>query len=216
MTPPASRLPPPALRGLYAITSAELCTDASRLMVCVEAALHGGARLLQYRDKHNSQELRQRQAGVLVTLCHHFGVALIVNDDIDLAQAIGADGVHLGNRDAPVETARNRLGPDAIIGVSCGPSLQRARAAAVAGASYLAFGRFFPSHTKPQAPQADIEVLRIARAEFELPLCAIGGLTPDNAAPLITAGAGLIAAVDGVFGTSDVRAAAAAYAALFH
>ncbi|MDE2150494.1 MAG: thiamine phosphate synthase [Gammaproteobacteria bacterium] len=203
------------LCGLYAITSAAVCVDGMRLLDSVEAAVLGGARLVQYRDKHSPPALMLRQARLLVGLCHRLGARLIVNDEPQLAAAAGADGVHLGGADAPVASARALLGPRAIIGASCGRSLDYARDAAAAGADYLAFGRFFASRTKPQAPQAAVEVLRDARVEFDRPLCAIGGITPANAAPLLAAGADLIAAVDGVFGAADVRAAAAAYAKLF-
>lgn len=209
---------PGALRGLYAITSSELCVDGPHLLICVEAALRGGARLLQYRDKHNSPALRRSQAAVLVGLCHHFGAALIVNDDPVLAAEIGADGVHLGRSDPSISHARAVLGPDALIGVSCGPSLVHARPVAAAGASYVAFGRFFPSQTKPNAPQARLELLAEAKQQLDIPVCAIGGITTANAVDVISAGADLIAAVEGVFGSNDaatVEAAARAYTGLF-
>ncbi len=216
MTSPASRLPPPALNGLYAITSETICADGARRLVdAVEQALLGGARLIQYRNKTTPPALRRRQARLLVGLCHQLNARLIVNDDPTLAVEIGADGVHLGGSDASITEARTLLGPHAIIGVSCGRSLDRARVAAGAGADYLAFGRFFASKTKPQAPQANVQIVPAAKAEFGLPVCAIGGITPDNAAPLIAAGADLIAAVDGVFGAQHMRDAAAAYVELF-
>lgn len=203
------------LRGLYGITSESICADGMRLLASVEAAVLGGARILQYRDKRAPTDLRRRRARLLVGLCHRLGARLIVNDDPNLAQDVGADGVHLGATDPPIAAARRLLGPRAIIGASCGPSLERARTAADAGADYLAFGRFYPSRTKPQAPPAQAEILVAARSEFNLPLCAIGGITPANAAPLIAAGADLIATVEGLFGVIDVRGAAASYAKLF-
>lgn len=210
--------PARTLRGLYAITSAAMCLDNSRLLASCEAALHGGARLLQYRDKHNPLAIQRRLVTVLVGLCHHFNTPLIVNDDIELARAVGADGVHLGTADRPVAEARARLGANAIIGATCADSLERARAAIAAGATYVAFGRFFPSHTKPDAPPAPLELLTAARRELGVPICAIGGIKPDNGAPLIAAGADLLAAVEGVFEQTDathVAAAARRYAALF-
>jgi thiamine-phosphate pyrophosphorylase len=203
-----------ALRGLYAITSAELCADHVRLLVAAAAALRGGAVLLQYRDKHGTPASRLEAARALAGLCHDHGARLIINDDVDLALDCGADGVHLGATDPPLAQARQALGPTAILGASCGPSLQRAQAAAAAGADYLAFGRFFTSRTKPEAPPAPLELLGQARAQWALPLCAIGGVTPDNAAPLLAAGADLIAAIDGLFGDPEaaaVEAAARAY-----
>jgi len=203
------------LRGLYAITSEDICRSPSRLVAAAAEALAGGARLLQYRDKWNDAATRLRNAHILRGLCHEQQALLIVNDDPMLAEATDADGVHLGASDAPLAAARARLGPDAIIGVSCANSLERARAAAAAGASYVAFGRFFDSRTKPDAPPATIETLRQARAELQIPICVIGGLTPANAAPLVAAGADMVAAVEGVFGAADVAAAAQAYQQCF-
>ncbi|MBX6420641.1 MAG: thiamine phosphate synthase [Nevskia sp.] len=206
------------LRGLYAITPQALCAQPQALLAAAAAAVRGGAVLLQYRDKRSPPERRQALARALLELCRRSATRLIVNDDVSLAAEVGADGVHLGATDAPIADARTKLGPQALLGASCGPSLERARAALALGADYLAFGRFYDSRTKPQAPPADIAVLRAARAEFSVPLCAIGGITPANAAPLIAAGADLIAAVEGVFGDPRpcaVEAAARAYAKLF-
>ncbi len=206
------------LRGLYAITSAGLCADPAVLRAAVAAALRGGAVLIQYRDKQADPATREAKARDLAALCREHGAALVINDDAELARAVGAAGVHLGRADAPLAQARELLGPAALLGASCGPSLERAQAAAAAGASYLAFGRFFPSQTKPDAPQADPQVLRQARGQFRLPLCAIGGVTPQNAGALIEAGADLVAAVEGVFGDprpQAVEAAAQAYSRLF-
>jgi thiamine-phosphate pyrophosphorylase len=204
------------LRGLYAITSAALCAAPQRLLCEVEGALRGGAVLLQYRDKAASAAARLERAQQLQALCARFAVPLIINDDVELAARVGA-GVHVGRSDATVAAARAALGAPALIGVSCGSDLQRAHSALAAGASYVAFGRFFDSRTKPDAPPATPAVLAQARAELPAgtPLCAIGGITPDNAAPLIAQGADLIAAVDGVFGGGDSEAAARAYARLF-
>lgn len=203
-----------ALRGLYAITSESLCRDTRHFDARIAGALRGGANLLQYRDKWNDAATRTALARRALALCHSHGARLIVNDELALAQRIGADGVHLGASDGSIAEARAQLGPQAIIGATCGNSLQRAAAAAQAGASYLAFGAFFPSRTKPEALPADPETLRGARA-FALPLCAIGGITPDNGTALLRAGADLLAAVGGVFDTADSETAARAYARLF-
>lgn len=203
------------LRGLYAITSATLCRAPKLLAPAVEAALTGGARLVQYRDKESDAAQRRATARVLLGLCRDHSALFIVNDDVELALAIGADGVHLGAADLPLREARHRLGGLATIGVSCANVLERALAAQDEGASYVAFGRFFPSTTKPAAPPADLELLRQARARLHVPLCAIGGITPANGRPLIEAGAGMIAAVEGVFGAPDIAGAARAYARLF-
>lgn len=203
-----------ALRGLYAITDGALI-PADRLVEAVSHAIAGGAVLVQYRDKTSPPQLRRAQALALQTLCEARGVPLIINDDVELAVHCGAAGVHLGRDDPDPAQARARLGPGAIIGVSCYADLERARTAAAAGADYLAFGRFFPSSTKPEATPADPELLRVARRELELPLCAIGGITPANAPQLLEAGADLLAVIHGLFGQPDVRAAAARFQVLF-
>ena len=204
-----------ALRGLYAITSEAVCADTATLLDAAEAALAGGARLLQYRDKWNSAATRASHAHALLGLCHEHAALFIVNDDVELALACGADGVHVGNTDASLETARARLGAQAVIGVSCSGSLQRALDAQAGGASYVAFGRFFDSRTKPTAPPAAPGLLDLARPQLRIPVCAIGGVTPDNAGDLIARGADMVAAVDGVFGAADVETRARQYARLF-
>jgi thiamine-phosphate pyrophosphorylase len=203
-----------ALRGLYAITPGH-GPQGMPLANRVRLAVAGGARMVQYRDKTSDADRRRREIRELLEVCRAGGVPLIVNDDVELALEIGADGVHLGRDDPDPAAARRRLGPEAIIGVSCYGQLERAREAQAAGADYVAFGRFFPSATKPQATPADPGLLRRARRELGLPLVAIGGITPENAPALLAAGADLLAVIHGVFGQDDVRAAAAAYARLF-
>jgi thiamine-phosphate pyrophosphorylase len=200
---------PPAC-GLYAIS------DGPRpdLLAAVDAVLRGGAVLLQYRDKTADVERRRSEAELLQNLCRRRGVALIINDDVELAAAVGAAGVHLGEHDAAPAAARARLGAGTIIGVSCYDSRARARAAAAAGADYLAFGAFFATSTKPGARRATIDLLHQAKLHG-LPLVAIGGITPDNAPPLIAAGADFIAVVSGVFGAADPQAAAEKYTKCF-
>lgn len=205
----------PELRGLYAITSEAIVADEARLLAAAAAAIRGGAVLLQYRDKWNPPSTRLHLAQRLVALCSDARVRLIVNDDVALAAECAADGVHLGADDGDIAGARALLGADAVIGATCGNSLERARAAVRAGADYVAFGRFFISRTKPQAPPAELATLRAARTNLAVPICAIGGLTPQNAPIVIDAGADLVAAIDGVFGAPDIEAAAHAYARLF-
>ena len=197
-------------QGLYAIT------DGPRpdLLAAAAAALRGGTALLQYRDKSGDDAQRRAEAEALLGLCRQHDVPLIINDDVELAAHIGADGVHLGQSDAAIASARQRLGADAIIGASCYASLDRARQLAAAGATYLAFGAFFPSATKPHAQRASPDLLREARV-LALPLVAIGGITPDNALPLLAAGADFIAVVSGVFGAPDPESAAGRYSELF-
>ena len=196
--------------GLYAIT------DGPRidLLEVVAQALAGGARVLQYRDKTADAARRHAEAAALKQLCDTHTVPLIVNDDVALAVAVGAAGVHLGRDDDDVAAARAALGAGAIIGVSCYDSLERARAAAAAGADYVAFGAFFPSPTKPQAVRASLDLLRQS-ATLGVPRVAIGGITPDNALSLVEAGADFLAVISAVFGAPDVRAAAQRFARLY-
>jgi thiamine-phosphate pyrophosphorylase len=202
------------LRGLYAIAdTATLGQD--RVARAVARALEGGARAVQYRDKSDDAARRQREVEELVTICRRYAAPLIVNDDVELAVACGADGVHLGRGDATVEAARARLGAGATIGVSCYDDLARALDAAARGADYIAFGSFFPSRTKPQAVRAPLELLREAHARLAVPMVAIGGITPENGASLIAAGADALAVIEGVFNQPDIRAAAERYARLF-
>jgi len=204
----------PRCRGLYVITDAGLGRGAA-LVSMVSEAIDGGARLVQYRDKSRDAARRREEAAGLAALCRLHGVPLIVNDDVELASEVGADGVHLGRDDPAVATARRRLGEAALIGVSCYDRFERAVAAAAAGADYVAFGRFFASATKPDSVRAETGLLRRARRELGLPVVAIGGITPENGGALIAAGADMLAVVRAVFAAADVRAAAAALARLF-
>ena len=200
--------------GLYAITDSHLI-PATQLTDQVRAAIRGGAAVIQYRDKSSNHEQRLQQAAALALLCHGLGIPLIINDDVDLAAAVGASGVHLGKSDDTVRAARKVLGANAIIGVSCYNVLERAVEATNEGADYVAFGRFFPSQSKPDAVTANPALLQQARQCLHLPIVAIGGITPENGQPLITAGAQLLAAIHGVFGQADTKAAARRYASLF-
>lgn len=199
------------LAGLYAVTPARRDEPCA----AVGAALRGGARIVQYRDKSDDAERRRDEARQLAALCHAVGALLVINDDVALARDSGADGVHLGRDDIGIPDARALLGPDAVIGASCYDSLALARAASAQGADYVAFGSFFPSRTKPAAVRAPLRLLKDARAELDLPICAIGGITPENGGELLAAGADMLAVVDGVFGAPDIEAAARAYSRLW-
>lgn len=183
--------------GLYAITDSQLL-PASKLLAAVEAALQGGAVLVQYREKIAPHPERLGQARDLAALCANAGVPLIINDDPELARRSGADGVHLGQSDSSLARARQQLGEHAIIGATCHGDLALAARADHDGADYLAFGRFFNSKTKPDAPDADSSVLASAR-QFGKPVTAIGGITLANGESLIRAGADLLAVVGGLF-----------------
>ncbi len=199
-------------RGLYAITDSSLL--AGHLVPAVAAALEGGAVVVQYRNKSANGARHWQEATDLLALCRQYGVPLLINDDVDLAEAIGADGVHLGRRDGSLAEARERLGPDAIIGATCHDSLGYAADAAGKGASYLAFGAMYPSGTKPEAALASPVVFEKAR-RFRLPLVAIGGITADNAAPLIEAGADGIAVISDLWTAPDITARAREFSRLF-
>lgn len=206
---PASRL-----RGLYAITPETL--DTARLVTLVDEAIAGGAVLIQYRSKTADAALALRQAQALRALTAARGVPFIVNDSVDLALAVGADGVHLGGSDGDIAAARARIGPSRLLGASCYGELARARAALAAGADHVAFGSMFASGTKPAAQRASLDLVRAARAEFGCPICAIGGITADNARPVVAAGADLLAVIGAVFDTPDPRAAARRIADQFY
>lgn len=202
------------LTGLYAITP-EASSSPASLAAQVALAIAGGARLIQYRDKHSDSQGRHDCGAALLRLCRNAGVPLIVNDDLALAVDLGADGVHLGRDDPDPRQARERLGDAAIVGVSCYDDFALAEAAELAGASYIAFGSFFPSATKPQAVRADPSLLTEARRRLRIPPVAIGGITPQNGGSLIAAGARMLAVVTGVFDQPDIAAAARAYTNLF-
>ena len=199
-------------RGLYAITADEI--DTEHLVNQVHTVLRAGAAWLQYRNKAAPSELRTQQARALQSLCRRYEVPLIINDDWRLAAAIGADGAHLGETDGELASARIALGPDALLGASCYDDLEFAERAVAAGADYVAFGAFFPSPTKPNARRAAPELLSAA-ASLRVPRVAIGGITPDNARPLIAAGADLLAVISGVFDAPDPAAATRAYLSCF-
>jgi len=203
------------ISGLYVITDGSLQAPAA-LTGRVERALIGGARVVQYRDKHDDGQRRLREASALRALCERHGATFIVNDDVALARRSGAHGVHLGRDDIPLEEARRRLGPDWLIGVSCYDRLERAERLAAAGADYLAFGSLFPSATKPHALRADLDLIREARRRFPaLPLVGIGGVDADNAARAVAAGLDALAVIRAVFAADDPADAAAAIAAAF-
>jgi thiamine-phosphate pyrophosphorylase len=199
--------------GLYAITPEDADTD--RLARKVQAALAGGASLVQYRSKAADPAARRAQGRRLLALCRRAGAPLIINDDLELALDIGADGVHLGRDDGDVAAARARLGPDRLLGVSCYDSLERAVAAVAAGADHVAFGSAFASPTKPEAVRAPLSLFAQARAQLLVPVVAIGGITPENAHLVIEAGADAVAVITAVFDAQDVAAAAAAFRSLF-
>ncbi|MGE8362917.1 thiamine phosphate synthase [Pseudomonas sp.] len=204
------------LRGLYAITDSQLLAGG-RLLPYVEAALKGGAKLLQYRDKSGDEARRLREAEALRELCGRYGASLIINDDAELAARLGV-GLHLGQGDGSLSAARALLGRRAVIGGTCHAQLELAENAIKEGASYVAFGRFFNSTTKPGAPAATVELLAQARERLDVPVVAIGGITLDNAGELIAQGASMVAVIHALFATdsaTEVERRARAFSTLF-
>jgi thiamine-phosphate pyrophosphorylase len=202
------------MHGLYAITPDT--TDTESLVARVKRALEGGARFVQYRNKIASPELRREQAQALQAVCVAHGASLIVNDHAELARDIDAAGVHIGADDGEVEYARATVGADKVVGVSCYRRIELAVEAEAQGADYVAFGSFYPSSVKPGAVRAPIDLMRQAKAAVKVPVVAIGGITVENARPLIEAGADALAVITGVFSAPDVAAAARAFTALYN
>jgi len=201
------------MRGLYLVTPN--WDDTERLLAATDAALTAGAALVQYRHKDASAALRAEQAAALLALCRRHGRPLVINDHLDLCMALDADGAHVGQSDQGIAEARALLGRDKIVGASCYSELDLARAAQAQGASYVAFGGFYPSPVKKYTFVTAPELLDRARAEIALPIVIIGGMTPANAAPLVARGADLVAAITSVYAEADPGAAARAFAPLF-
>ncbi len=199
------------ISGLYAITQTE-AKQSDVIIDEVSRVLKGGAKLIQYRDKSSNDKVYL--ATQLLKLCRQFHVPLLINDDATLAYQIGADGVHIGKDDGELTAARKILGPKAIIGQSCYDNINLALQAEKNGADYVAFGRFFPSSSKPLAAPAHIETLRLARTKIKVPIVAIGGILPENGNELLKAGADLLAVIGGVF-TQDPETSARQYSKLF-
>lgn len=213
-TPPAAANP--RLCGLYAITQDDPLLP--RLSALVSAALEGGVRIVQYRNKSASRALRRAQAAELLRICRAAGARLIINDDVWLAVEIGADGAHVSHADAPggsFKAVREALGPRRILGVSCHNDLIRGAEAAAAGADYLAFGSVFTSATKPGAPRITLDDLAEAQRRFALPIAAVGGITLKNAAEVLATGADLVAVCSDLFNAMDITSRARNYGKLF-
>lgn len=206
-------MPPVDLRGLYAVTPER--ADGARLLAEVDAALQGGCRILQFRDKINPMPERVTRARALRELTLRHGARLLINDDIALCMLIGADGVHLGADDGNLALARAILGPQRLLGASCYADLSKARAADALGVDYLAFGALYPSATKPDAARATVDLIFQAKTPLTAKICAIGGITVDNAAPVIAAGADLLAVITDLFDAPDIAARATQYQRLF-
>lgn len=214
-----------SLRGLYAITDPTLIPE-DQLIEAVEQALIGGASVIQYRDKNATDVELIRRASSLASCCKAYQKPLIINDRIDICQRVNAAGVHLGQEDNAISTARSQLGLHAIIGATCHNSVEMAEQALAEGASYVAFGRFFNSNSKQHAPPADLSVLKQAERKVALPKVAIGGINLDNGQSVLEQGADMIAVIHALFapvsGASNkiklsyIAKRAAAFQALFN
>lgn len=201
------------MRGLYLVTPD--WDDTAALIDATGQALRAGAAMVQYRHKSANPALRREQAAQLLALCRKHDRPFIVNDHVDLCLELGADGVHVGGTDASVAQVRHALGPDRIVGASCYGDRQLARDASAAGASYVAFGGFYPSRVKQYPVTTPAAIVDWARAEIALPCVVIGGMTPDKAAPLVARGAAMVAAISSVYGAPQIGAAVRAFGELF-
>ncbi len=192
------------LKGLYAITDEKLITRQG-FSEAVELALQGGARIIQYRDKSNNPQKRFQQATILCSLCEQYQAVSIINDDIELAKAVNAHGVHLGKDDASLTKARQTLGDKAIIGISCYNNLPLAINAEKNTADYVAFGAMFSSSTKPEAIKTNIDIISNAKQQLSIPVCAIGGITDKNIQQLIQQGVDMTAVISSLFASNDIK-----------
>ena len=201
------------INGLYAITPE--MSDSNRLFRDAEAALSGGASMLQYRAKDLAPNVKANQAQALQALCKQYRVPLIINDDAALAASMSASGVHLGSQDMPIGEAHQSLLSGMLVGVSCYDQLSLAIEAEKNGADYVAFGSFFPSPTKPNAVRPSLDLLREAKQKLSCPIVAIGGITLENAPSLIEAGADAVAVISTLFDAEDIEETAHRFASLF-
>ena len=203
------------LKGLYAITDENLISK-QYFNQTVESALMGGAKIIQYRDKSNDQKKRLVQATALRLLCKRYEAICIINDDIELAKAIDADGVHLGKDDSSIAQARKTLGDDAIIGVSCYNDMTIAIEAEKNTADYVAFGAIFSSSTKPGATVAGLDIISLAHLQLSIPVCTIGGITENNIKQVVQKGADMAAVISCLFSANNVTKKAKTLSQCFH
>ena len=203
------------LKGLYAITDETLIPE-KHFNQAVESALKGGAKIIQYRDKSDNQKKRFIQATVLCQLSKQYDSLCIINDDIELAKTVNADGVHLGKNDTSITEARQILGDDAIIGISCYNDLTLAIEAEKNTADYVAFGAIFSSSTKPDANIAGLDIISKAKSQLSIPICTIGGITENNIQKIVEHGADMTAVINGLFNSNDITLSAKSLSQHFH
>lgn len=201
------------LHGLYLVTPD--WDDTDQLVEATEAALKAGVAVLQYRHKTAGDALRRKQALALRELCQRFAVPLIINDHLALCLELDADGIHVGGTDAPVSHIRRSVGADKIVGASCYGDLDLAHAAWQQGASYVAFGGFYPSRVKKYPVTTSPDIITRSKAKIPLPVVVIGGMTADNSTPLVAAGADMVAAISSVYQADDIAAAVRSFLNVF-
>ncbi|AKZ61435.1 thiamine-phosphate pyrophosphorylase [Herbaspirillum hiltneri N3] len=208
-----SEVKPWSLRGLYIVTPD--WDETGKLVDATEQAIRGGAKLVQYRHKTAAADLRKEQASALLQVCRRHDTPFIINDHVDLCLELDAEGIHVGGTDASVADVRARVGKDKIVGASCYGTLQLARDAYAAGATYVAFGGFYPSRVKKYDFRTAPEIVAESKKEIPLPVVVIGGMTQENCLPLIAQGTDMVAAISSVYMTDDPEAAARRFADLF-
>jgi len=205
------------LSGLYAITDESLM-PINDFQTMAEAALSSGVKIIQYRDKSHDCDKRMKQANQLKILCDKHNAILIINDDIELTIKSNADGIHLGKDDTSINEARKRLGPNKIIGVSCYNKTNLAEQAIKNGADYIAFGSFFGSSIKPDAPKADAKLIATIKEHYDTPICCIGGITTNNCHTLLSESADMLAVISELFSSpkiSDIQKKCAQFLSAF-
>lgn len=202
-----------SIKGLYLVTPDQ--DDTALLYSQVKQAVQGGVSIVQYRHKTASEALRLEQASALLNICRQANVPLLINDHVALAVTLDADGVHVGQHDDAIAQARTLLGAGKIIGASCYNRFELAEQAQAAGADYIAFGACYPSPTKPNAPRATTTLFTQAKQSLKLPVVGIGGITLDNALPLLAAGANALAVITDIFQAGDIAARCRQYLPLF-
>jgi len=203
------------LKGLYAITDTEAFNQFG-VENTINQLIEGDAQVIQFRDKLNSHSTRKSQCLLIQEICSQSGTTFIINDDVKLAKEVNADGVHLGKNDCSVANAREQLGSDKIIGLSCYNQLNLAINAQKDCADYIAFGSFFPSQTKPDANSVSIAFLEQATSQLSIPICAIGGITYANAKILVKAGADLVAVITDLYRSEHIKSNALALSKIFY
>lgn len=201
------------MKGLYLVTPD--WDDTQRMLDATEAGLRGGAVLVQYRHKTADAVLRKEQAAALQVLCRRYQKPFIVNDHVELCLELDTDGIHVGGTDLAVTEVRAMVGPERIVGASCYGSLDLARAAHAAGASYIAFGGFYPSRVKKYEVSTPASIVADAKKEVPLPSVVIGGMTIENARPLVAQGADMVAVISSVYMSEDPEIAARGFSGLF-